>query len=55
MLVVVSGIVQGKMTEINSNTEDLTLFFAKDVGFVKSVATGGTDNETVVLTEYKLK
>ena len=28
-------------------------WYAKGVGFVKSVASGGSDNETIVLTQYK--
>jgi hypothetical protein len=52
--VVLSFIVQGKSQPINSNTENNTYWYAKGVGFVKSIATGGSNNETVVLTEYKI-
>jgi hypothetical protein len=52
--VTVSFLLQGTATPINSNTENITYWYAKGVGFVKSVATGGTDNETIVLTKYKI-
>ena len=52
--VVVSAIVQGKSMQVGANQESITYWYAKGVGFVKSVATGGSDNETIVLTRYKL-
>ena len=51
--VVVSSLVGGNAIQLASNTENITYWFAKGVGYVKSVATGGNNNETVVLTEYK--
>ena len=53
--VVVSAIVQGKAQPLNTNQENITYWYAKGVGFVQSVATGGSDNETIVLTQYKLQ
>ena len=53
--VVVSAIAQGKTTQLSANTESITYWYAKAVGFVKSVATGGSDNETIVLTQYKIQ
>lgn len=53
--VIVSAIVQGNPVQLAANTETITFWYAKGVGFVKSVATGGTNNETVVLTAYKIK
>ncbi len=53
--VTVSAIIQGKTMQLATNTENITYSYAKGVGFVKSVAAGGTDNETIVLTQYKVK
>ncbi len=53
--VVVSALAGGKTTQLASNTQNITYWYAKGVGYVKSVATGGTDNETIVLTAYKIK
>jgi hypothetical protein len=53
--VTVSYDISGKLTQIGANQENITYWFAKDVGFVKSVATGGSNNETIVLTQYKIK
>jgi len=50
---VVSAIMQGKTVPINTNHDNITSWYAKGVGFVKSVATGGSNNETVVLIQYK--
>ncbi len=51
--VVVSAIVKGNMTQLGKNQENITYWYSKDVGFVKSVATGGSNNETVELIQYK--
>jgi hypothetical protein len=51
--VVVSAIVKGNMAQLGKNQENITYWYSKDVGFVKSVATGGSNNETVVLIQYK--
>lgn len=53
--VIVSALEQGKLTRVGANHEYITYWYANGVGFVKSVATGGANNETVVLTQYKLK
>lgn len=53
--VVVSALVGGKATQLAANQENITYWYAKGVGYIKSVATGGTDNETIVLTSYKIK
>jgi hypothetical protein len=48
----VSAVVQGKTIQLGDNKENITYWYAKGVGFVKSVASGGSNNETVVLTQY---
>ena len=53
--IVVSAIVQGDTIKLSSNQENITSWYTKGVGFVKSVATGGSNNETIVLTEYKIQ
>ncbi len=53
--VIVSDILQGKNVQLAANTENIVYWYAKGVGYVQSVATGGNNNETVVLTSYKLK
>jgi hypothetical protein len=52
--VVVSAIIQGKSTQLGANQESITSWYSQGVGFVKSVATGGSNNETIVLTQYKM-
>jgi hypothetical protein len=52
---VVSATEQGTAVPLSTNQQSITYWYAKGVGFVQSVATGGADNETVVLTQYKLK
>jgi hypothetical protein len=47
--------VNNKSTLLGSNTENITYWYAKDVGLIQSIATGGSNNETVVLTQYTLK
>ena len=49
----VSSTNNGKTTQLGTNQEEITDWYAKSVGFVKSVATGGSNNETIVLTKYK--
>jgi hypothetical protein len=51
--VVISYTVSGKTQQVGSNQETIDYWYAKGVGFVKSVASGGSDNETIVLTQYK--
>ncbi len=53
--VVVSYTLQGTAVPLGSNQESITYWYAKGVGFVQSIATGGSDNETIVLTQYKLQ
>jgi hypothetical protein len=53
--VVVSAIVQGKTMQLGASKENTTSWYAKGVGFVKSVATGGNNNETIVLTADKIQ
>jgi hypothetical protein len=53
--VVVSAVAQGKNVQLGANQEDITYWYAKNVGYVKSVATGGSNNETIVLTQYKIQ
>ena len=53
--VVVSATEQGTAVPLSTNQQSITYWYAKGVGFVQSVATGGADNETVVLTQYKIK
>jgi hypothetical protein len=53
--VVVSALVQGKTTVLGSNQETITFWYAQGVGLVKSVATGGQNNETIVLTRYQIQ
>ncbi len=53
--VIVSSLAQGKSVQLAANTENIIYWYAKGVGYVKSVATGGSNNETVVLTDYKIK
>jgi len=52
--VVVSFIIQGKNTPLASNQENIIYYYAKSVGYIKSVASGGSNNETIVLTGYKI-
>ncbi len=52
--VTVSAVIQGKNQTLASNHENIVYSYAKGVGYVKSVASGGNDNETVVLTSYKV-
>ena len=52
--VVVSAVSQGTRMQLGANHENITYWYAKGVGLVKSVASGGTDNETVVLTTYQM-
>ncbi len=49
----VSATIQGKTQVLASNHENIVYSYAKGVGYVKSVASGGNDNETVVLTNFK--
>jgi hypothetical protein len=53
--VVLSSIVNGKTSLVGTNKETITYWYAKGVGFIQSIATGGINNETIVLTQYKLK
>ena len=63
--VVVSAIIQGKTTPGGTVQESITYWYAKKVGFVKSIAmisAGGNNNQTtptsiqtVVLTQYKVQ
>ncbi|HVP20317.1 MAG TPA: hypothetical protein VMS73_00495 [Anaerolineaceae bacterium] len=52
--VVVSALIQAKITPLATNQETIIYYYAKGVGYVKSVATGGSNNETIVLTGYKI-
>jgi hypothetical protein len=52
---IVSATVLGKSVQLAANHENITLWYAKGVGIVKSAATGGANNETVVLTQYKVQ
>jgi hypothetical protein len=51
---IVSAIVNGKTMQLAANQENINYWYAKGVGFVQSVATGGSNNETVVLLKYKI-
>ncbi|MDR3577891.1 MAG: hypothetical protein P4L50_28845 [Anaerolineaceae bacterium] len=53
--VVVSALDQGTLKPAGANHENVTLWYAKGVGFIKSVATGGANNETIQLLQYKIK
>jgi hypothetical protein len=51
---VLSYTMNGKSMQLGANQENITYWYAKGVGFIQSVATGGSNNETVVLVKYKI-
>ena len=52
--VIVSAVAPGGTVQLGATQQSITYWYARGVGLVKSVATGGPANETLLLTSYHI-